>query len=96
MVSLSELRRLGWDFWDPIGLKETECPRDEYDGYLLGLVGLLRRPVTPAEAVEYLVEAETRTMGLDPRPDTRRRAEHLVEAVQTYLNELPPGPPKAR
>ena len=91
-LSLETLRQLGWDFWDPICLKETECPRDEYDTYLLGLVSRLRNGASSSEAVEYLIEAETRTIGMGPGANTRSRAEHLVEAVKGYLTGFPAGP----
>ena len=34
-IALSRLREIGWSAWDPIGLADSDCPRDEYDAYLL-------------------------------------------------------------
>lgn len=91
-LSRDTLRQFGWDLWDPIGLKEIACPRDEYDAYLLKVVSLLRHGATTVEVVEYLIDAETRTIGMRPRADTRDRAERLVEAVQSYVKSVPVGP----
>jgi hypothetical protein len=90
--SLETLPQFGWDLWDPIGLKATECPRDEYDTYLLQLMGLLRDCATTAEAIEYLIRSETGTIGMRWRADTQSRAEHLTEAVRRYLEGFPAGP----
>ncbi len=92
-ISLNSLRQFGWDLWDPIGLKDTDCPRDEYDTYLQSLVSLLRDGATMLEAVEYLIDMETRYIGMPPRANTRTRAERLVLAVEIYMNDIPAGPP---
>jgi uncharacterized protein YbgA (DUF1722 family) len=91
-LSLETLRQFGWTLWDPICLEATECPRDEYDTYLLELVSLLRHGAAMDEAVEYLIHAETETIGMRRRIDTRSRAERLAEAVEGYLEGLPAGP----
>jgi len=94
-ISLNSLRQFGWDLWDPIGLKDTDCPRDEYDTYLLNLVSLLRDGTTTVEAIEYLIDMETRYIGMPPRADNGARAERLVWAVQTYMKDFPVGRPDA-
>jgi hypothetical protein len=87
-LSLKKLRQLGWDLWDTTGLKETDCPRDEYDTYLLRLVSLYRLRVSEAEAIEYITKSETVTIGVTARADARSRADSLVQAVWLYLKDL--------
>jgi len=95
-VSLERLRQYGWELWDPIGLADTGCPRDEYDTYLLQLVGRLRDGDSDAEATAYLVRMEIEWMGLPPRATTQARAQALVAAVRGYLAGFAAGPLKVR
>ncbi|MEM7634641.1 MAG: hypothetical protein AAF299_08775 [Pseudomonadota bacterium] len=70
---MSRLRDIGWSLWDPIGLLEPgqkwdddECRSfaDEYDSYLVQAAGQLRRGVSEAAVVTYLIKIETEHMGL--------------------------------
>jgi hypothetical protein len=90
-IKLSRLRDIGWSIWDPIGLMEPgknwedeECRpfADEYDGYLMQAVGQLRRGTPPSEVIKYLMMIETEHMGLGEAPDSIRRAELVVAAIQ--------------
>lgn len=90
-ISLDRLRELGWSLWDPIGLEDSGCPRDEYDTYLWGLVSRLLHGASEDEAADYLVAMEARTIGLTPRADTQGRAEALVAAVGAYLRSFSGG-----
>lgn len=103
-VKLSRLREIGWSLWDPIGLRHLSdgewrdggACADEYDGYLLQVVGRLRRGAPAAEVIAYLEDSEVGHMGLTPSPTTPARAKATVEAIRDYLATLPPGPPKVR
>lgn len=86
-VEPSIIRDLGWKFWDPIGLRDNRkhC-EDEYDTYLLGVMGMFANRVDRDEIVEYLVNCERRFMrGND---STRRRAECLVSEIEKYVSTL--------
>jgi len=86
---LSELRRIGWRDWDPIGLGPPQPAfEDEYDAYLRELLTLLNGGGTPADAVRYLMEIEADHMGVGHRPDAAKRAEATVAAVRAYLATL--------
>jgi hypothetical protein len=90
-VKLSILRDIGWREWDPIGLAgpdgewASSSAADEYDGYLMEVVGLVRNGEAHDEIVAYLMRIETEYMGLRPLPTTRMRAEATVVAIKGYL-----------
>jgi hypothetical protein len=90
-VKLSVLRNIGWKQWDPIGLANIEGGwedsnfADEYDGYLLEVVGRIRTGEENKATVGYLVWAETDRMGLNLTPSAVSRAEATVSAVREYL-----------
>jgi hypothetical protein len=103
MVKLSQLREIGWSQWDPIGLshmgddwKDGGPCADEYDSYLLGVVGRLRRGEPSSNAVSYLEDIEIDHMGGGRNLTTHSRAEATVTAIADYLATLPTGPLKVR
>ena len=97
-IKLSELRRIGWRDWDPIGLGDEsefgpECCADEYDRYLKAVVSQLTRGGSRSDAAEYLRNIASDHMGLtDIDPDA---ATKTVDALADYLKELPDSPPIA-
>jgi hypothetical protein len=103
-VKLSRLREIGWSLWDPIGLREISdgdwqdggACADEYDSYLLQVVGKLLRGEPASDVVAYLEDTETGHIGLTPNETMRSRAEATVAAIGEYLSTLPPGPLKVR
>jgi hypothetical protein len=103
-VKLSRLREIGWSLRDPIGLREISdgdwqdggACADEYDSYLLQVVGKLRRGEPASEVVAYLEDIETGHIELTPNETMRSRAEATVAAIGEYLSTLPPGPLKVR
>ena len=103
-IKLSRLREIGWSRWDPIGLRNVgdgawqdggACA-DEYDSYLLQVVGQLRRNVPAPMVAAYLEDVEVRHMGNGGDATTRSRTEATVAAVADYLASLPAGPLKVR
>lgn len=95
-MQLSRLREIGWKHWDPIGLANAdgtwdEACADEYDGYLLHIVSLLRGGQPAEQAVAYLDWASSEKMGLG-RLDSRLHLASVktVEAVLSYLKTLAP------
>lgn len=59
-IQLSRIRQIGWDHWDPIGIRSfgtdgwKEGAADEYDAYLLQVVGKLHRGEPIESAISYL------------------------------------------
>jgi hypothetical protein len=94
-IQLSELRKIGWDDWDPIGIRSVEsadwktCAADEYDSYLLQVVDLLRQGGQPKDAISYLDRVVTEHMGLGRLTDERHQASvKCVQAISDYLKAL--------
>ena len=92
-VQLSRLRDIGFANWDPIGILEHGQPwkdhpaADEYDTYLLEVVGRLRRGGGEVDALGYLLWAEREHIGLE-RPDAPERASATIRAIKAYLDSL--------
>ena len=57
--------------WDPIGVAGTPEARDEYDGYVGGVCGLLWRGADADTLIAHLVGIAEVSMGL---PGTQERA----------------------
>jgi hypothetical protein len=53
--------------------------RDEYDGYVNGVLSLLRSDATESEIVDHLVDIETNGMGIErPRESSAETVELLL------------------
>lgn len=89
--SLTELREIGWRYWDPIGLLaageqwQEKSFADEYDNYLLKVVAGLRAGGSFAQAVDYFLRIEREHMGLGVRSGQKKRAEATAQAIQSYM-----------
>ena len=98
-VQLSRLRDIGFADWDPIGILRHGRPwkdhtaADEYDRYLMEVVGHLRRGGGEADAISYLLWAEREHMGVDS-PNARERASTTVRSIKDYLESQYPKCPK--
>ena len=98
-IQLSRLRRIGWEKWDPIRLRDLVSddlrsgPVDEYDGYLVHVVTMLHDGKSMEEAVAYLDWASSERMGLGKHAD-HQASVRTVESVLAYLRTLPDGPLK--
>lgn len=102
-IKLSRLRQIGWDEWDPIGIRcfddqsWRDVAADEYDTYLLHVVSLLRAGASKVHAVEYLDMIASEHMGLGIRTEEGHQASlRTVEAIQSYISGLPEGPLRVR
>ena len=62
--------------------EECQDFANEYGGYLIHAASQLRRSASETEIVDYLVQIETEHMGLGERPNSRKRAEAVVAAIQ--------------
>ena len=93
-VQLSELRRIGWRGWDPIGLSDgsefgpANCA-DEYDSYLLEVVSMLCRGASRDEAAMYLDSIAREHIGMPVEVNASRST---VDALANYLAQLPEKP----
>jgi hypothetical protein len=86
---LSRLREIGWEHWDPIGLKDDEgWPEDEYDRYLMHAAGMLWNGESDENTASYLVTTETEYIGLTAAMGVRERALATVSALREYVEEL--------
>lgn len=89
------MREIGWRDWDPIGL--AGCPRDEYDAYLLQVVGRLRRGEPVTQVVDYLDHVRSVAMGLGPPSAASHKASEVtVTNIKAYLDIMLTSPIKMR
>jgi hypothetical protein len=69
--------------WDHIGVIPAPQARDEYDGYVPLIVGLLRKGKSKDEIARHLYQIEGETMGLSvgsrPSDHTEKVAEILID-----------------
>lgn len=86
-IKLSKLRDIGWEFWDPIGLKDDRQDiEDEYDTYLLRAAGMIWHNAPKEKVIGYLVDIEQNYMGM---PDCGSEAAVLVVTkIRDYLKTL--------
>ncbi len=67
--------RVLFERWDPIGVRDdADPPRDEYEGYAAGVLGLVLAHASDDVVAEHLARLEDRWMGLTPSPLARRLA----------------------
>ena len=67
--------------WDPIGVAGTPEARDEYEGYVDGVCGLLWRSAEANAVTAHLVGIAEDAMGL---PDTQERAARAAEVLLAW------------
>ena len=95
-IQLSRIRQIGWRDWDPIGLHDgsdfgpSNCA-DEYDLYLLHVVGLLCQGGARAQSTSYLVQIASEHMGMGSAVDLDA-SRKTVDAIAAYLSALPDAP----
>lgn len=89
---LADLRQIGWDHWDPIGIRRfgTDDWRgpaaDEYDAYMRHVAQLLRSGLPRERAIAYLNQIASVHMGLGPSTaEGVAASERTVDAVVEYL-----------
>jgi len=83
---LERLKDLLWEEWDPIGVNETDCPRDEYDSYALKIHSMLMSNASREEVLSYLVWLRTDYIGISKKGDPATVTDQLVadRAIQIY------------
>ena len=86
-VELENLKALLWEEWDPIGLNETACPRDEYDSYALKLYSMLKSNALRDEVLNYLVWVRTEYIGIGEKGDPAIEADRIVADKAMQIHE---------
>jgi hypothetical protein len=64
--------------WDPIGVSGVPQARDEYDGYLAQVFGMLVDSKGKGAISSYLVNVEEERMGLTPSTEQATRVEEVL------------------
>ena len=64
---LSEIRRVLWEQWDPIGVNDEPDAFGEYDGYAGGICNLLMLGASDEEIAQQLHSYETVNMEMGQR-----------------------------
>jgi hypothetical protein len=87
-LPLAVLREIGWNHWDPIGLKDNrkDCD-DEYDTYLVQSLSMAVRGNGVQQIAEYLARAESEHMGLGAADVVRvqKVAQEVVNVAKKWL-----------
>ena len=71
--------------WDPIGISDSPNARDEYWSYLPQVFRMLVDKTPEDKMVDYLIEIETGSMGLNPN---RENAKRVVEILHEYKEKI--------
>jgi hypothetical protein len=77
-----EIRNVLMDVWDPIGVKDLGAPRDEYDGYIGKIYGLLTRGAPDEEIAQELLRIERERMELSHPGSTIDRTVAALRTVK--------------
>jgi len=73
--------------WDPIGISDTTCPRDEYHSYLPQVFKRLLENEKPFKIAEYLTHVTADNMGMSPnREHDLSIAKHLLDIKEQCLD----------
>jgi hypothetical protein len=65
-ITIEDVRAILWAHWDPIGLAETDAPRDEYDVYAARIAAMLRDHASTEHLMQYLDAVARDEIGLAP------------------------------
>lgn len=86
------LRQIGWDHWDPIGIRQFDDvawrknAADEYDTYLLEAANMILKGATVEVVAAYLDEIVSDYMALGPVSEVRHQASlRTVEAISFHM-----------
>jgi hypothetical protein len=84
----AELRALVWAHWDPIGLRDEDSPRDEYDAYLGPIASNLRQGADAVAIARLLDGFAVDNMGSSTNPARSRAA---ADAIVGWYQEAMGG-----
>lgn len=71
--------------WDPIGISDTDWPRDEYQSYLPRVFGLALESDKPEPIAEFLGDIATERMGLGASKERDMAIASLILSVKQSL-----------
>jgi hypothetical protein len=79
-ASIRKIRHVFMHEWDPIGVGDLpDCPKDEYDSYVMPMYSLLRQRKNASALSSYLAEVYERIMG------SRLPPEKFVDPANKFL-----------
>ncbi|MDQ0422547.1 hypothetical protein J2045_003595 [Peteryoungia aggregata LMG 23059] len=90
-VDINALRQIGWDHWDPIGIRQSNdvawrnAAADEYDTYLRQAANMILRGATLEEAARYLDTIVSDHMELGVSEASRHASLRTAEAISAYV-----------
>lgn len=70
---VSEVDRILWEEWDPIGVNDEPAARDEYSSYVPDVVRLLRDEADAAQIARHLQTIEEVSITVGVYDERRRR-----------------------
>lgn len=79
--------------WDPIDVAGTPEARDEYDSCAPHVFSMLIHNAPSADIAQFLVTTETETMGLSGSEGVKKRADEVVEILETWRDFIRARPP---
>ncbi|MBX5185104.1 hypothetical protein HJB86_09805 [Rhizobium sp. NZLR3b] len=92
MTDIHALRQIGWDHWDPIGIRQLDDlawrnnAADEYDTYLLQAANMILEGATLETAAAYLDDIISNDMALGPVDEAVHGASlRTAEAISACL-----------
>jgi hypothetical protein len=86
-IKLSELREIGWEKWDPIGIRDTRGEAvDEYDSYILRAAATLWQGLSEREVADYLISVASERMGLSVVD--RAAAAETARAIKEHVEKM--------
>ena len=84
----SAIRRVLMEKWDPIGVSDEPQAADEYDSYIWGIYGLLKRGAEDKEIATHLLKIETERMGLTDTQGRPLSHSHARDEAVAALRRL--------
>ncbi|MDV3253358.1 hypothetical protein DevBK_18635 [Devosia sp. BK] len=74
MTDIEAIKKILWEDWDPIGVREMGGPPDEYDAYAPVVLEMLEAGATETEIAQYLFWLTVEQIGLETRETSIARA----------------------
>ncbi|WP_245500456.1 hypothetical protein [Rhizobium leguminosarum] len=91
-IDIDALRKIGWNHWDPIGIRQLDDSAsrtnagDEYDTYLLQAANMILQGATCETVAAYLDDIISDSMALGPPSEAVHRASLLTaEAISALF-----------
>ena len=70
--------------WDPLGISDTNCPKDEYETYVPVIYRLAMEIDCIEELVEHLSRIACETIGVETNLHNDKKAARLIMAIKRY------------